>query len=161
MNKENLQKVIDCIKKRKSQFDMNHEVWVPDERVYYDASYDPNICGTSCCILGWANAVRNDFKPMPHEAYRDIDNASAFLDLPEDFVYALCYPGSDGTSYFEEGKSEELKPWVQANKLELIDISSFPESNCYRAPASAAIAVLEGIRDGIIRVPSVTESTEE
>lgn len=162
MNKENLQKVIDHIRKHEQQFDMNTEA--RGEPIVIEGKYkmiDPNSCGTACCILGWTNAIANDFKPMEHKKFCDIDNAAKFLDLPRNFVHDICYPGSSGTPCNWGDIEEKFKPWADAEQLGVINIQSFPDKDCYLAPASAAVAVLEAIRDRTIYVPSVMKTDEE
>lgn len=162
MNKENLQKVIDHIREHSQQFDMNIEV-KGDPIVIEGKSkmIDPNLCGTACCILGWTNAIANDFIPMKFKKFCNVDNAAKFLDLPKDFVDAICYPGRSGTPCDWRDTKEKFKPWAEAEQLGVIDIRSFPDRNCYNAPASAAVAVLEAIRDRTVYVPSVMKTDEE
>lgn len=161
MNKENLQKVIDHIREHSQQFDMNTEALGEPIFIEGEAKMLDPKCGTVCCILGWTNAIANDFIPMKYEKFCDVDNAAKFLDLPKDFVDAICYPGCSGTPFEWRDTKEKFKPWAEAEQSGVIDIRSFPGRNCYHAPASAAVAVLEAIRDRTIYVPSVMKTDEE
>jgi hypothetical protein len=161
MNKENLQKVIDHISKHSSEFDMNFEISTPVHCQQNGDLIDPNICGTACCILGWTNVIGKNFKPMKYDDFRDIDFAAEFLELRKDFVHAICYPGTTGTPYGTTWESNRLQPWREADDKGIIDITSFPDECCYYAPASAAIAVLEAIRDEVIFVPKSEENVKD
>lgn len=55
--------------------------------------YDPNDCGTVCCIAGWAAAMKLDFKPMSYEMSDGsiARIAAEWLDLTDQEMTNLFY----------------------------------------------------------------------
>lgn len=154
MNKENIQRLIDTLRARSNQFNMGHVVNAKNpQRVDPNDSEwgkvaDPNDCGTSCCILGWTNAIINNMKPLEEYQFMELEAAAQFLDLDPIFFNNLCYPFGKNT------------PWLTAYDMGLLTpnpklinrMLDQPKDAFYpfNATTDQAIAVLEAIRDGII-----------
>lgn len=147
MNKENIQRLIDTLRARSNQFNMGHVVQSKNAPAALKTA-DPNDCGTSCCILGWTNAIINDMKPLEEGQFMELDASAKFLDLDPIFFYTLCYPfGKD-------------HPWQTAYDMGLLTpnpklinrMLDQPRAAFYpfNATTDQAITVLEAIRDGII-----------
>lgn len=151
MNKENIQRLIDTLRARSNQFQMGCVVQTkePTGKQWWDLELaDPKDCGTSCCILGWTNAIINDMKPLEEYQFMEIEEAAQFLDLDHTFFNALCYP------------FDPSNPWQTAYNMGLLTpnpnlinrILDQPKDAFYpfNATPNQAITVLEAIRDGII-----------
>jgi hypothetical protein len=151
MNKENIQRLIDTLRARSNQFNMGCVVQTREPLIYQPDSEplaDPNDCGTSCCILGWTNAIINGMKPLEEYQFQEIEEAAQFLDLDHTFFYALCFPF--GTFH----------PWQTAYNMGLLTpnpklinrMLDQPKAAFYpfNATPNQAITVLEAIRDGVI-----------
>lgn len=158
MNKESIQRLIDTLRARSTQFDMGHVVQTKKAlglnhlgdttSTFRGEIMDPNDCGTSCCILGWTNAIANDMQPLERYQFMNVEAAAQFLDLNIFFFNDLCYPF---------GKSH---PWQLAYNMGLLPANpklinkmlDQPQAAFYpfNATTDQAIAVLEAIRDGVI-----------
>ena len=150
MNKENIQKLIDHIRTHETQFDMNYIIKCLEGGSYPaqggERVYNPSHCGTICCMLGWTNAISTNFSKNYFRFFQDVYNASDFLGISKDYATKLFFPGTDVVN-----EKNECNPWYQAHDMGLINIHSLVDSDCYNAPASVAITVLEAIRDGVIK----------
>lgn len=149
MNVENIRKVINAIREHEDQFSMQRFVKCenpydhvapndenPEDSDTLDSSSSPlHNCGTVCCIGGWVNALRAAETNSKFVEYADMLAACEYLGIPAINAYPLFYPGS------------QSHIWNQAKELGLVQTY-----NCFRATVDEAIAVLEAIIDGRIKL---------
>lgn len=157
MNVENIRKMITTIREHEKQFSMRQFVVCENVRKFvtpdgedplYSETLDErssplNNCGTICCLAGFANAldaidnmaVKGSDDSWKFINYGDCDNACTYMGIDRLNAYSLFYPGP------------QSRIWGQAMLLGIISLK-----DGYEATAEDAIAVLEAIIDGRIKL---------